>query len=90
MTAKKPKYVVDRETYDTWVVRNRNGRVICQAYSTRDARRVGRGAERARGYEVTEPILIQNRIVYAELIYISGRGDYRVYKYNGKLYRVQL
>lgn len=37
---------------------------------------------------VTEEILIRGRVVTAELIYVSGRGDYRVYKYRGKIYRV--
>lgn len=36
-----------------------------------------------------EPILVRNRVVYASLVYVSGRGDYSVYKYHGKTYVVR-
>lgn len=38
---------------------------------------------------MTEPIVVRGRIVYAELVYISGRGDYRTYLYRGKVYLVR-
>lgn len=40
--------------------------------------------------EHAEPIIIRNRVVWAELIYISGRNDYKVYRHNSKTYVVRL
>lgn len=37
----------------------------------------------------TEPILIRNRVCEAERIYTSGRGDYIVYRYQGRVYIVK-
>jgi hypothetical protein len=36
-----------------------------------------------------EEIIVRNRVVLAELIYESGRGDYKVYRYNGRTYVVK-
>jgi len=36
-----------------------------------------------------EPILVRNRVVVAELVYVSGRGDYKVYVHQGKVYSVR-
>lgn len=36
-----------------------------------------------------EPIVIRGRVVYAELLYASERGDYRAYLHNGSIYRVR-
>ena len=38
---------------------------------------------------MTEEIVVRGRAVWAELIYVSGRGDYRAYLYRGKVYRVR-
>jgi len=38
---------------------------------------------------MSEPIVInRNRIVIAKRLYTSGRGDYILYEYRGRLYRV--
>lgn len=37
---------------------------------------------------VVEQIVVHGRVVEAELIYISVRGDYKSYMYRGKVYRV--
>lgn len=37
---------------------------------------------------VVEQIVVRGRVVEAELIYISVRGDYKTYMYRGKVYRV--
>ena len=34
-------------------------------------------------------ILIRGRVVEAERIYASGRGDYTVYRYRGRIYVVK-
>jgi len=39
---------------------------------------------------MSEPIVInRNRIVIAKRLYTSGRGDYILYEYRGRLYRVR-
>jgi hypothetical protein len=35
-----------------------------------------------------EWIVVRGRRVWAELLYVSGRGDYRAYLHNGQVYRV--
>lgn len=35
-----------------------------------------------------EQIVVRGRVVWAELLYVSGRGDYRAYLYRGQRYRV--
>jgi hypothetical protein len=36
-----------------------------------------------------EPIVVRGRVVFAALVYASGRGDYRVYEYRGRRYVVR-